>query len=77
MAVADRVIAQSAQMGALDTLYAATEDIPGDTYIGPSGLGEWRGRPKVVGRSQAARDMGLAASLWSLSERLTGVTFPL
>jgi NAD(P)-dependent dehydrogenase (short-subunit alcohol dehydrogenase family) len=77
MAVADRVIAQSAQMGALDTLYAATEDIPGDTYIGPSGLGEWRGRPTVVGRTKAARDTVLAASLWSLSERLTGVTFPL
>jgi NAD(P)-dependent dehydrogenase (short-subunit alcohol dehydrogenase family) len=76
MAVADRTVAQSAQMGALPTLYAATEEIPGDTYVGPSGLGEFRGRPKIAGRTKAARDMVVAAGLWSRSEALTGVSFP-
>jgi NAD(P)-dependent dehydrogenase (short-subunit alcohol dehydrogenase family) len=75
MAVSDRVIAQSSRMGALPTLYAATEEIPGNTYVGPSGLGEWRGRPKIVGRTREASDEVLAAGLWSLSEELTGVTF--
>lgn len=74
MAIGDRTAAQSAAMGALPTLYAATEAIPGDTYVGPSGPGEWRGRPKIVGRSKAARDPVSAAGLWSLSEELTGVS---
>ena len=43
-------------MGALPTLFAATQDLPGDTYVGPDSLGEQRGHPKVVGRSGAARD---------------------
>jgi len=45
MAVGNRVLAQSGDMGALPTLYAATQDIPGDTYIGPNGPGELRGYP--------------------------------
>ncbi len=77
MAIGDRTIAQSARAGALPTIYAAVEDIPGDTYVGPSGLGEWRGRPKIVGRAKAARDPESAAALWAISEELTGVTFPL
>jgi NAD(P)-dependent dehydrogenase (short-subunit alcohol dehydrogenase family) len=77
MAVSDRVLAQSSVRGALPTVYAAVEDIPGDTYVGPSGPGEWRGSPKIVGRSKAASDEVSAAGLWSLSEELTGVTFGL
>jgi NAD(P)-dependent dehydrogenase (short-subunit alcohol dehydrogenase family) len=77
MAIGDRTIAQSARAGALPTIYAAVEDIPGNTYVGPSGLGEWRGRPKIVGRTKAARDDASATALWSLSEELTGVSFGL
>jgi NAD(P)-dependent dehydrogenase (short-subunit alcohol dehydrogenase family) len=75
--LANRLFAQSDEMGALPTLFAATQDLPGDTYVGPDSLGEQRGHPKVVGRSGAARDMETAARLWELSEELTGVTFPL
>jgi NAD(P)-dependent dehydrogenase (short-subunit alcohol dehydrogenase family) len=77
MAVGNRVWAQSEEMGALPTLYAATQDLPGDTYIGPDGLGEGRGHPTIVGRSGAARDEETARRLWELSEDLTGVAFPL
>ena len=70
-------IAQSEEMGALPTLFAATQDLPGDTYVGPDSLGEQRGHPKVVGRSGAARDEETARRLWELSEELTGVAFPL
>ena len=77
MAVGNRVWAQSEEMGALPTLYAATQDLPGDTYIGPDGLGEGRGHPTIVGRSGAARDEETARRLWELSEELTGVAFPL
>src|SRR3954471_12433286 len=56
MAVANKVIAQSDEMGALPTLYAATQDIPGASYVGPDGPGEQRGHPTLVGRSGAASD---------------------
>ena len=59
------------------TEYAAVEALPGNTYIGPDGMRESRGYPKVVGRSQEASDAELATKLWTLSEELTGVTFPL
>ena len=77
MAVTNRVLAQSDEMGALPTLFAATQDIPGDSYVGPDGFQEQRGHPKLVGRSGAARDADTARRLWELSEELTGVSFPL
>jgi NAD(P)-dependent dehydrogenase (short-subunit alcohol dehydrogenase family) len=76
MAVGNKVLAQSDERGALPTLYAATQDIPGDSYVGPDGFQEQRGHPKLVGRSDAARDADVALRLWELSERLTGVSFP-
>jgi len=77
MALGNRIFAQSAEMGALPTLYAATQDLPGDSYVGPDGPGEQRGHPTLVGRSGAARDAETARRLWELSEELTGVRFPL
>jgi NAD(P)-dependent dehydrogenase (short-subunit alcohol dehydrogenase family) len=73
----NRVIAQDDKAGALPTLYAAVADIPGNSYAGPDGFMEGRGAPKLVGRSGAARDMDVARRLWDVSERLTGVSFPL
>ena len=63
--------------GALTTLYAATMDVPGNTFIGPGGFLEMAGWPTSVGRSQAASDPDLAKELWLRSEELTGVRFPL
>jgi hypothetical protein len=72
-----RLLGQSDADGALPTLYAAVADIPGDSYAGPGGFLEGRGAPKLVGRSKDARDPALARRLWTVSEELTGVTFPL
>jgi hypothetical protein len=77
MWITNRVIAQSDEKGALSTLYAATQDLPGDSYVGPDGFKESRGHPTLVGRSAAARDAETARRLWELSEELTGVRFPL
>ncbi|MBO0768979.1 MAG: SDR family NAD(P)-dependent oxidoreductase [Solirubrobacterales bacterium] len=77
MAIGDRVLAQPAAVGALATLYAAVEPLDSNSYVGPSGAGEWRGGPKLVGRSRAATDPEVAAGLWELSEELTGVRWPL
>ena len=75
MAVGNVVIGQSPESGAQPTLYAALRDLPGASYVGPGGPGEVRGRPALVGRSAAASDLETAATLWDLSERLTGVRF--
>ncbi len=72
----DRVVAQTAAAGALPTLYAAVEDLPGGSYAGPDGLGGWRGAPTLVGRSERASDPVAARRLWEASEELTGVAFP-
>jgi NAD(P)-dependent dehydrogenase (short-subunit alcohol dehydrogenase family) len=76
MQIGNKVIAQSDSAGALPTLYAATEDIVGGSYVGPNGFREGRGHPTLVGRSAAASDAGTAEKLWTLSEELTGVSFP-
>jgi NAD(P)-dependent dehydrogenase (short-subunit alcohol dehydrogenase family) len=77
MAIGNRLWAQSDKMGALPTLYAATQDIPGGSYVGPDGFAEQRGHPRLVGRSKAAADEETARRLWARSEELTGTRFPL
>ena len=76
MGIGNTFFAQSDARGALPTLYAATEDIPGDSYVGPDGFQEMRGSPRLVGRRSAAKDAKTAAALWDKSEQLTGTTFP-
>jgi NAD(P)-dependent dehydrogenase (short-subunit alcohol dehydrogenase family) len=76
MVVANRVIAQSADMGALPTLYAATvPDLPGGTFVGPGAWGGMRGYPSVTSGSAQAYDTGTAIRLWEVSEKLTGVHY--
>ncbi|MFL5843619.1 MAG: oxidoreductase [Solirubrobacteraceae bacterium] len=75
MWLANRTVAQSDAAGAEPTVYAATEDLPGNSYVGPNGLQEMRGKPTLVNRSSAALDEEMARGLWELSEQLTGVGF--
>jgi NAD(P)-dependent dehydrogenase (short-subunit alcohol dehydrogenase family) len=74
--VGNRVFAQSADMGALPTLYAATvPDLPGGTFVGPGGRSEQRGYPKVVTAAGKAYDEQAWRRLWDISEELTGVQY--
>ena len=75
-AISNKIFAQNEQMGALPTLFAATQDLPGASYLGPDGFMEQRGHPTLVGRSAAATDVAMAKDLWLASERLTGVSYP-
>mgnify|MGYP003418039254 CR=1 FL=1 len=65
----------SAEYGANPTLYAASQDLPPDSFIGPK-FGA-RGPVGPVGRSPLARNGAHARELWRLSERLTETEFPL
>jgi NAD(P)-dependent dehydrogenase (short-subunit alcohol dehydrogenase family) len=75
--VGNAVLGQSEEGGALPTLYAATADVPGNSFAGPGGFMEQRGAAKLVGRTGAAKDMDVARRLWEVSEELTGVRFGL
>ena len=72
-----RLLAQRPEEGALPVLYAATGDIPGDSFTGPEHFMHMRGGAQLIGRSKSAKDTGLATALWDRSEQLTGVSFPL
>jgi len=62
--------------GALPTLFAATQDVPGNSYIGPDGPGNMRGYPAIGKAAPAAIDPQTAAKLWTLTTLLTGITTP-
>jgi hypothetical protein len=78
MVVSNRLVAQSDEMGALPTLYAATEPgLDGGTYVGPDGFARQRGYPERTTPSKAARDEQVARRLWEVSEEMGGVRFDL
>lgn len=67
----------SALMGALATLRAATDPaVRGGQYYGPAGFRELRGYPKLVQSSKQSHDVDLQRRLWTVSEELTGVSYP-
>jgi NAD(P)-dependent dehydrogenase (short-subunit alcohol dehydrogenase family) len=76
-AVLGPLLFQSAAMGALPTLRAATDPrVDGGQYYGPDGFAQQRGRPKLVSSSVQSHDEDLQRRLWTVSEELTGVTYP-
>ncbi|WP_433624983.1 oxidoreductase [Nocardia sp. CA-120079] len=75
MALGNRLLAQSAEMGALPEIYAATEQVEPGAFYGPDGWGGMRGYPGLSGSTAASKDEQVARGLWELSEKLTGVTY--
>ena len=69
------IMATDADFGARQTLYAVSQDLPGDSFIGPRYA--MRGPTGRVARSPLARNAKTAVALWELSEQLTGTKFPL
>jgi NAD(P)-dependent dehydrogenase (short-subunit alcohol dehydrogenase family) len=61
--------------GALPTLFAATEDVPGGGYVGPNGIGHLRGYPVIQKTSNRAHDVTVARELWELSAKVTDTDF--
>ncbi|MBT0768438.1 SDR family NAD(P)-dependent oxidoreductase [Kineosporia sp. J2-2] len=61
--------------GALPTLYAATQDVPANAYVGPDGLGSVRGYPKVRRPGRRGRDAQAAAQLWEATVEKLGKEF--
>jgi NAD(P)-dependent dehydrogenase (short-subunit alcohol dehydrogenase family) len=71
-------VAQSADMGAEPTLRAAADPgVKNGQYFGPGGFQEQKGHPKLVASSAQSHDEDIQRRLWTVSEELTGVTYPL
>lgn len=76
MSVMNKVVAQSAEMGALPQLYAATApDVVGGDYYGPRGFQESRGYPGKVQSNDKSHNVQDAARLWTVSVEMTGVDY--
>jgi len=70
-------VLNTSEMGALPQLRAATDPaVKGGQYWGPDGFREMRGYPKVVTSSAQSHDEAIQQRLWTVSEELTGVTYP-
>ncbi len=61
------------ERGALPTLFAATQPVPGNAYVGPDGLGSVKGHPTVRRPSKAGLDPKTAKALWQATAELTGM----
>ena len=67
-------VAQSAERGALPILCAATiAGVHHTAFFGPDGFLDLKGSPKITHSKALAYDPNLAATLWQVSEELTGV----
>jgi len=76
MEAMNKVLAQSAEVGALPMIYAAVaEDVDGGDYIGPNGLMNMRGHPEKQESSKASHNEETAEKLWNISEELTEIDF--
>jgi len=65
--------ATNADFGARQTLFAVSQPLPGDAFVGPRfGM---TGPTGLSARSPLARNAKTAAALWDLSEQLTGTKF--
>jgi NAD(P)-dependent dehydrogenase (short-subunit alcohol dehydrogenase family) len=69
-----RFLLNDPEHGALPTLYAATQDVPANAYVGPDGLGSVRGHPTVRRPGKRGRDAETASQLWGATAALTGVS---
>jgi len=72
----NKILAQPASQGALPTLAGCVfPDLIGASFIGPNGLMEMRGTPKLTRAKALAYDKSLAKNLWQVSEELTKVSW--
>lgn len=69
-----RLVGQPASMGALPTLFAATEpSLRGGEFIGPDGWDNWRGYPTITGDLKKLYKESVAEKLWKISTDITGI----
>jgi NAD(P)-dependent dehydrogenase (short-subunit alcohol dehydrogenase family) len=68
-----RFAMQDPEHGARTTLFAATQDVPGGSFIEPGGFAHLRGSPVLATAASPAYDTRMAGELWTLSAQLTSL----
>jgi NAD(P)-dependent dehydrogenase (short-subunit alcohol dehydrogenase family) len=71
--IGSRIVGHTVDQGILPTLFAATQDIPGGTFVGPKGFRQLRGLPGIAKSSKNGTNEKFGRRLWELSESLTGM----
>ena len=66
-------LVQGVEQGALPLMYAASQDLPGNAYVGPDGLFSFTGHPLVRKPGRAGRNPATARKLWQATAAMTGV----
>ncbi|MGH3641200.1 MAG: oxidoreductase [Mycobacterium sp.] len=74
MDIGSRIVGHDVSQGILPSLFAATQDVPGGSLVGPNGFRQLRGLPGVVTSSKGGDSIDVAQRLWSASESLTATT---
>lgn len=73
-----RITLPSPRASANPSIRAATDPaVSSGDFIGPSAMGQIRGKPEVIKLYRSGRDPETAARLWELSEEITGQAFSL
>jgi NAD(P)-dependent dehydrogenase (short-subunit alcohol dehydrogenase family) len=70
--VATAVLLPSAAAGARSTLLALDPGTPSGAFVGPSGLGQLRGRPELIDVYASGKDPATAACVWRVTEQVLG-----
>ncbi len=70
------VAMQSAALGAQPTLRGLHPSTPSGSYVGPTRLGQSRGRPELLDLPSTAKDPATAARLWELTEQVLDTPLP-
>src|ERR1700723_3744286 len=71
--IGSRIVGHAVGQGMPRIVFAPTRDIPGGTFVGPSGFRQLRGLPGIVESSKNGSNEEFGRRLWELSESLTGV----
>ena len=71
-----KLVLQSSDAGALPTLRGLHHSTPSGAFVGPGGLGQVRGRPRLVDLPSTATDPATAARLWELTEQVLDTPLP-
>ena len=67
------LLTNDVETGALSILYAATQDVPGNAYVGPDGFAGLKGYPAVRKPGKVGLDQDMASRLWEETAALVGV----
>jgi hypothetical protein len=68
-------LTHSPNKGAQPSILAATGEVKGGEYYGPTGFNEFIGKPGKATYTELSKDESIAKKLWEVSENLVGYKY--